>query len=35
VKTHVRAVYRKLTATSRSEAVDHAREAGLIDRLAA
>ena len=35
VKTHVRAVYRKLTATSRSEAVDHARDAGLLDRVAA
>jgi LuxR family maltose regulon positive regulatory protein len=35
VKTHVRAVYRKLTASSRSEAVDHARQAGLLDRLAA
>jgi LuxR family maltose regulon positive regulatory protein len=35
VKTHVRAVYRKLTATSRSEAVEHAREAGLLDRIAA
>jgi LuxR family maltose regulon positive regulatory protein len=35
VKTHVRAVYRKLTASSRSEAVEHARDAGLIDRLAA
>jgi LuxR family maltose regulon positive regulatory protein len=35
VKTHVRAVYRKLTASSRSEAVQHARQAGLLDRLAA
>ncbi|HEX4734080.1 MAG TPA: LuxR C-terminal-related transcriptional regulator [Thermoleophilaceae bacterium] len=35
VKTHVRAVYRKLTATSRSEAVQHARQAGLLDKLAA
>jgi DNA-binding NarL/FixJ family response regulator len=35
VKTHVRAVYRKLTATSRSEAVHNAREAGLLDELAA
>jgi LuxR family maltose regulon positive regulatory protein len=35
VKTHVRAVYRKLTATSRSEAVNNARDAGLLDELAA
>jgi LuxR family maltose regulon positive regulatory protein len=35
VKTHVRAVYRKLVASSRSEAVQHAREAGLLERLAA
>jgi LuxR family transcriptional regulator, maltose regulon positive regulatory protein len=35
VKTHVRAVYRKLTASSRSEAVHNAREAGLLDELAA
>ena len=35
VKTHVRAVYRKLVATSRSEAVQHARQAGLLDKLAA
>ena len=31
VKTHTRAVYRKLDAGSRGEAVDHARVAGLID----
>jgi LuxR family maltose regulon positive regulatory protein len=31
VKTHVRAVYRKLAASSRSEAVQHARDAGLLD----
>jgi LuxR family maltose regulon positive regulatory protein len=31
VKTHIRAVYRKLDASSRSEAVAHARRAGLID----
>mgnify|MGYP003624058350 CR=1 FL=1 len=31
VKTHVRAVYRKLGASSRSEAVLQARDAGLID----
>ena len=35
VKTHVRAVYRKLMASSRSEAVQNARAAGLLDRLAA
>jgi LuxR family maltose regulon positive regulatory protein len=35
VKTHVRAVYRKLMASSRSEAVHHAREAGLLQKLAA
>ena len=32
VKTHVRAVYRKLAASSRSQAVRNAREAGLISR---
>ena len=31
VKTHSRAVYRKLDASSRAEAVVHAGEAGLID----
>lgn len=31
VKTHIRAVYRKLDASSRSEAVAHARRVGLID----
>jgi LuxR family transcriptional regulator, maltose regulon positive regulatory protein len=31
VKTHTRAVYRKLDAGSRGQAVDHARVAGLID----
>jgi LuxR family maltose regulon positive regulatory protein len=31
VKTHARAVYRKLDASSRAEAVAHAREAGLLD----
>ena len=31
VKTHTRAVYRKLDAASRGQAVDHARVAGLID----
>jgi LuxR family maltose regulon positive regulatory protein len=31
VKTHTRAVYRKLDSGSRGEAVDHARVAGLID----
>jgi LuxR family maltose regulon positive regulatory protein len=31
VKTHTRAVYRKLDASSRAEAVTHARGAGLID----
>jgi LuxR family transcriptional regulator, maltose regulon positive regulatory protein len=35
VKTHVRAVYRKLMASSRSEAVQHARDAGLLETLAA
>jgi LuxR family transcriptional regulator, maltose regulon positive regulatory protein len=34
VKTHTRAVYRKLDAGSRGEAVDHARVAGLIDPAA-
>jgi LuxR family transcriptional regulator, maltose regulon positive regulatory protein len=34
VKTHTRAVYRKLDAGSRGEAVDHARIAGLIDTAA-
>jgi LuxR family maltose regulon positive regulatory protein len=32
VKTHARAVYRKLDASSRGEAVLRAREAGLLDR---
>jgi LuxR family maltose regulon positive regulatory protein len=31
VKTHARAVYRKLDASSRGEAVSRAREAGLLD----
>jgi len=31
VKTHVRAVYRKLDASSRAEAVAHASAAGLLD----
>jgi LuxR family maltose regulon positive regulatory protein len=31
VKTHARAVYRKLAASSRSEAVLHARQAGLLE----
>jgi LuxR family maltose regulon positive regulatory protein len=35
VKTHVRALYRKLDATSRSEAVAHASAAGLLDGLRA
>ena len=35
VKTHVRALYRKLDASSRSEAVAHAAAAGLLDGLRA
>jgi LuxR family transcriptional regulator, maltose regulon positive regulatory protein len=35
VKTHVRALYRKLDASSRSEAVAHADAAGLLDGLRA
>jgi LuxR family maltose regulon positive regulatory protein len=35
VKTHVRALYRKLDATSRSEAVSRAAAAGLLDVLRA
>jgi len=35
VKTHVRALYRKLNASSRSEAVSHAASAGLLDGLRA
>jgi LuxR family maltose regulon positive regulatory protein len=35
VKTHVRALYRKLDASSRSEAVSHAASAGLLDGLRA
>jgi ATP/maltotriose-dependent transcriptional regulator MalT len=31
VKTHAHAVYRKLDATSRSEAVERARRIGLVD----
>ena len=31
VKTQAHAVYRKLDASSRSEAVDRAREVGLVD----
>src|SRR4029079_12735520 len=34
VKTHARAVYRKLGVTSRAEAVTRAGEAGLIDNAA-
>jgi LuxR family transcriptional regulator, maltose regulon positive regulatory protein len=34
VKTHTRAVYRKLDAASRGQAVEHARVAGLIDPAA-
>jgi ATP/maltotriose-dependent transcriptional regulator MalT len=30
VKTHVVSIYRKLAATDRSEAVDRARELGLL-----
>ncbi len=33
VKTHTRAVYRKLDATSRGQAVIRAREAGLLDPI--
>jgi LuxR family transcriptional regulator, maltose regulon positive regulatory protein len=35
VKTHVRAVYRKLDASSRGEAVAHAFAAGLLDEVQA
>jgi len=35
VKTHVRALYRKLDASSRSEAVSRAAAAGLLDGLRA
>jgi LuxR family maltose regulon positive regulatory protein len=35
VKTHARAVYRKLDASSRGEAVAHASEAGLLDDVQA
>jgi LuxR family maltose regulon positive regulatory protein len=35
VKTHVRALYRKLDASSRSEAVSHAAAAGLLEGLRA
>jgi LuxR family transcriptional regulator, maltose regulon positive regulatory protein len=35
VKTHARAIYRKLQAGSRAEAVTRARDAGLIDGAAA
>ena len=35
VKTHARALYRKLDASSRSEAVSHAAAAGLLDGLRA
>ena len=31
VKTHVRAVYRKLDASSRGQAVERARDSGLLD----
>ena len=34
VKTHAHSVYRKLDASSRSEAVVHARGIGLLDDLA-
>ena len=30
VKTHLRGIYRKLPAATRSEAVDRARELGLL-----
>ena len=30
IKTHTRAIYRKLGATTRAEAVEHAYEAGLL-----
>ena len=33
-KTHTRAVYRKLDASSRGEAVVRAQEAGLLDAVA-
>ena len=32
VKTHLKGVYRKLGATTRAEAVDRARDAGLLPR---
>ena len=35
VKTHVRALYRKLDSSSRSEAVSHAAAAGLLDGMRA
>jgi LuxR family maltose regulon positive regulatory protein len=31
VKTHVNGIFRKLDATSRTEAIAHARELGLLD----
>ena len=35
VKSHVAAIYRKLNATSRSDAVELARHTGLLDDTAA
>jgi LuxR family maltose regulon positive regulatory protein len=35
VKTHARAVYRKLNASSRAEAVAHGLAAGLLDEVQA
>jgi DNA-binding NarL/FixJ family response regulator len=35
IKTHVRRIYKKLSVTSRSEAVHEARALGLLDRAAA
>ena len=32
VKTHARAIYRKLEVSSRGEAVDRARRAGLVEQ---
>ena len=32
VKTHLKGVYRKLEVSSRAEAVDRARDAGLLPR---
>ena len=33
VKTHVRAVYRKLMVSSRNDAVSRARDAGLLEAV--